>query len=183
MALLPHMNLVSSKYKVVLNDTHSLTKNEWGGGHSIDKLPKYTGLLKSLDVKTILDYGCANGKFKPYMNKHKPDYEVFEYDPGIRGKDSPPLPADFVVCCDVMEHVEPELLENVMKHLQGLVLKGGFFNISTKKAVTLLADGTNAHKIVEDGEWWVELFSKYFEVFDMDISRIDTSFKVLPKTS
>ena len=82
-----------------------------------------------------------------------------------------------------MEHVEPELLENVMKHLQGLVFKGGFFNISTKKAVTLLADGTNAHKIVEDGEWWVELFSKYFEVFDTDISRIDTSFKVFPKTS
>ena len=68
MALLPHMKLVSSKYKGVLNDTHSLTKNEWGGGHSIDKLPKYAGLLKSLDVKTILDYGCANGKFKPYMN-------------------------------------------------------------------------------------------------------------------
>lgn len=181
MALLPLMNLVSSEYKTVLRDTHKLTKNEWGGGHSIDKLPKYDSILKSLEVKTILDYGCANGKFKPYMNKHKPDYEVFEYDPGIIGKDTPPSAADFVVCCDVMEHVEPELLEDVMKHLQGLVLKSGFFNISTKDAITLLSDGTNAHKIVKDGEWWVSLFKEYFEVSQVETSRIETNFTVYPK--
>jgi 2-polyprenyl-3-methyl-5-hydroxy-6-metoxy-1,4-benzoquinol methylase len=175
------MNLVSSKYKTVLNDTHKLTENKWGGGHSVDKLPKYESLLKSLEVKTMLDYGCANGKFKVYMDKHKPQYEVYEYDPGIKGKDILPQPADFIVCCDVMEHVEPDLLDNVMNHLQSLVIKGGFFNISTKEAITLLSDGSNAHKIVKDGQWWIDLFSKYFEVFNTEINRIDTSFKVLPK--
>jgi len=175
------MNLVSSDYKIVLNDTHALTKNEWGGGHSIDKLPRYEGFLKSLEVKEILDYGCANGKFKVYMNKKKPEYIIYEYDPGIRGKDQDPTPADFVVCCDVMEHVEPDYLDNVMKHLQSLVKKGGFFNISTKEAITILSDGSNAHKIVETGEWWVDLFKKYFEVLDVEIKRFETNFKVLPK--
>jgi 2-polyprenyl-3-methyl-5-hydroxy-6-metoxy-1,4-benzoquinol methylase len=176
------MDLVSPEYRLTLIDTHHQTKNEWGGGHSVDKLPKYEGTLKSLNVETILDYGCANGKFKIYMNKHKPFYHVFEYDPGIRGKDSPPPPCDFVVCCDVMEHVEPEYLDSVMKHLKSLVVKGGFFNISTKEAITVLADGTNAHKIVKDGNWWVELFSKYFEVKDVEVGRIETNFKVFPKT-
>ena len=175
------MNLVSSEHQQVLADTHKLTKNEWGGGHSVDKLPRYEGFLKSLEVKTILDYGCANGKFKVYMNKKKPEYIIQEYDPGIRGKDKDPTPSDFVVCCDVMEHVEPDYLDNVMKHLQSLVKKGGFFNISTKEAITILSDGSNAHKIVETGEWWVDLFNKYFEVFDVEIKRFETNFKVLPK--
>ena len=176
------MNLVSSKYKSTLNDTHKLTKNEWGGGHSVDKLPQYESLLKSLEVQSILDYGCANGKFKIYMDKNKPQYEVYEYYPGITGKDALPKPCDFVVCCDVMEHVEPELLSNVMNHLKGLVTKAGFFNISTKEAVTLLADGTNAHKIIQDGDWWTSLFKEYFEVADVEISRIETNFKVFPKS-
>ena len=175
------MQLVSSEYKVVLVDTHNATRNTWGGGHSVDKLPKYESLLKSLEVKTILDYGCANGKFKVYMDKHRPQYTVYEYDPGIEGKDQPPSPADFLVCCDVMEHVEPELLPNVMTHLQGLVVKGGFFNISTKEAITLLSDGTNAHKIVRNGEWWVGVFNEYFRVEDVEYTRIETNFKVFPK--
>jgi 2-polyprenyl-3-methyl-5-hydroxy-6-metoxy-1,4-benzoquinol methylase len=175
------MDLISSEYRLTLLDTHNQLDKTWGGGHSVDKLPKYEDILKKLDVETILDYGCANGKFKVYMDKHKPSYNVSEYDPGIRGKDLPPEPADFVVCCDVMEHVEPDYLENVMKHLQSLVKKGGFFNISTKKAITVLSDGSNAHKIVQDGDWWVDLFKKYFEVEDVEITRIDTSFKVFPK--
>ena len=177
------MNLVSSEYKTVLNDTHILTKNEWGGGHSIDKLSRYEGFLKSLDTKTILDYGCANGKFKVYMNKKKPEFTVYEYDPGIPGKDNLPSPADFLVCCDVMEHIEPDYLDSVMNHLKGLTIKGGFFNISTKEAITILSDGSNAHKIVETGEWWIELFKKYFDVFDVEIKRFETNFKVLPKNT
>ena len=177
------MNLVSSEYKTVLNDTHILTKNEWGGGHSIDKLSRYEGFLKSLDTKTILDYGCANGKFKVYMNKKKPEFTVYEYDPGIPGKDNLPSPADFLVCCDVMEHIEPDYLDSVMNHLKGLTIKGGFFNISTKEAITILSDGSNSHKIVETGEWWIDLFKKYFDVFDVEIKRFETNFKVLPKNT
>ena len=176
------MNLVSSEYRLTLIDTHRQSKNSWGGGHSVDKLPKYEGTLKSLGVNTILDYGCANGKFKIYMEKHKPEYLISEYDPGIRGKDSLPAPADFVVCCDVMEHIEPECLKDVMKHLKMLTIKGGFFNISTKDAITILSDGSNAHKIVKDGDWWVSLFKEYFDVKDVEINRIETNFKVFPKT-
>jgi hypothetical protein len=176
-----NMNLVSQTYKSVLKQTHADLRSTWGGGHSVDKLPKYEADMKAKQVATILDYGCANGKFKIYMNKHRPHYTVFEYDPGIEGKDALPQPADYIVCCDVMEHIEPDLLDNVMLHLQSLMLKGGFFNISTKDAVTLLSDGSNAHKLVKDGAWWVDVFKKYFEVRDVEVTRIETNFKVFPK--
>ena len=175
------MILLSPEYKQTLIDTHEATKSTWGGGHSVDKLPKYESEMSKLGVKTILDYGCANGKFKVFMTKHKKHLSVSEYDPGIVGKDTPPKPADYIVCCDVMEHVEENFLDSVMGHLKSLILKGGFFNISTKDAVTILSDGTNAHKIVKDGNWWVDIFKKYFDVYDVEINRIDTSFKVRPK--
>lgn len=177
------MALLSSEYKQTLIETHTATENAWGGGHSVDKLPKYEQEMSKLGVKTILDYGCANGKFKVYMDQKKPHYDVSEYDPGIRGKDKMPAPADYVVCCDVMEHIEEDYLESVLKHLKSLTKKGGFFNISTKSAITILTDGTNAHKIVKDGEWWVDIFKKHFDVYDIEVNRIDTSFKVRPKTS
>ena len=174
------MTLLSDSYKQTLLDTHMSMKNTWGGGHSVDKLPKYEQEMSKLGVKTILDYGCASGKFKVFMTKRKPQYTVYEYDPGIVGKDTLPKPADYIVCCDVMEHIEQEYLQDVMKHLQSLVIKGGFFNISTKDAITILSDGTNAHKIVKDGNWWVDIFKKYFDVYDVEINRIDTNFKVRP---
>lgn len=177
------MNLVSPTYKSVLKETHAKLKDTWGGGHSVDKLPKYEANMKAKDVKTILDYGCANGKFKVYMNRLKPQYHVSEYDPGIQGKDTLPEPADYIVCCDVMEHIELELLDNVMLHLKSLMLKGGFFNISTKDAITLLSDGSNAHKIVKDGQWWVDLFSKHFELSNVEFGRIETNFIATPKSS
>jgi 2-polyprenyl-3-methyl-5-hydroxy-6-metoxy-1,4-benzoquinol methylase len=177
------MNLVSQTYKSVLKETHAKLNDTWGGGHSIDKLPQYEVDMKAKDVSTILDYGCANGKFKVYMNANKPHYTVYEYDPGIAGKDALPQSADYIVCCDVMEHIEPELLDNVMLHLQSLMLKGGFFNISTKDAVTLLSDGSNAHKLVRDGEWWVDVFKQYFDLSNIDIGIIETNFRASPKSS
>jgi 2-polyprenyl-3-methyl-5-hydroxy-6-metoxy-1,4-benzoquinol methylase len=175
------MNLISPEYQSVLVETHKNLGRTWGGGHSVDKFIHYKDTLKSLDVKTILDYGCANGKFKVFMDSQDLPYEVFEYDPGVPGKDVLPKPADFVVCCDVMEHVEPELLDSVMQHLKSLVIKGGFFNISTVKAHTILSDGTNAHKIVENGDWWVDKFSEYFDLEGVRIAGVGTTFTVYPK--
>jgi len=74
-------------------------------------------------------------------------------------------------------------LDNVMLHLQSLMLKGGFFNISTKDAVTLLSDGSNAHKLVKDGAWWVDVFKQYFDLSNIEIGRIETNFRANPKSS
>jgi hypothetical protein len=63
--------------------------------------------------------------------------------------------ADLVVCTDVLEHVEPELLDTVLRHLRSLARKAVFVVIATRPSNKTLSDGRNAHLIVETAEWWI----------------------------
>jgi hypothetical protein len=60
-----------------------------------------------------------------------------------------------VACIDVLEHIEPKLLENVLDDLQRVTREIGFFTVSTVLAEKTLADGRNAHLIVEGPEFLV----------------------------
>ena len=48
---------------------------------------------------------------------------------------------------ELMEHIEPECLEEVLDNLQWLSLKAVFLVIATRPAKKMLADGRNAHLI------------------------------------
>lgn len=150
----------SEAYKQELINKHKST--EWGVGHAISRMDYITNHLIKLDAHTILDYGCGRGSFKTYMSQNLPMYSVSEYDPGIEGKDNPPTPADYVVCWDVMEHIEPKYVDNVIAHLQGLILKGGYIYICLLPAHELLSDGRNAHLTIKDAGWWLDKFNRAF---------------------
>jgi uncharacterized Rossmann fold enzyme len=66
-------------------------------------------LSKALKTTSILDYGCGKGTLGAGL-----PFPIWEYDPAIPGKDSVPRSADIVVCINVLEFVEPEMLENVL---------------------------------------------------------------------
>lgn len=116
-------------------------------------------LALQIDAKTILDYGCGRGTLKKNLT-----LPVREYDIAIPGKDSPPSPADLVVCGDVLEHVEPEYLENVIEHLKSLTRKLLYVVVHIGPAKKVLADGRNAHLIQESPEWWIDLLGKHFNI-------------------
>jgi len=101
-----------------------------------------------LPGESVLDYGCGQGT----LGKHCPD--ILEYDPAIPGKDYPPDPAGLVVCTDVLEHVEPDCLKDVLKDLRRLTLRMAFVVIATRKANKTLPDGRNAHLIIQPPAWW-----------------------------
>lgn len=107
---------------------------------------------EKLGAKSILDYGCGRGTLKMALS----DLDVREYDPGIIGKDAMPEPADLVVTTDVLEHIEPHLLDNVFAHLRQLARLGLFLNIATSLSQEILPDGRNAHLIVKPAAWWKE---------------------------
>lgn len=109
---------------------------------------------------TLLDYGCGKGALADAL----PEIRIAEYDPAVPGKDTLPEPADMVACLDVLEHVEPEKLDSVLKHLASLARHEMFFTISTRPAHKTLPDGRNAHLIVEDADWWAEQIEKYFQI-------------------
>lgn len=103
---------------------------------------------------SVLDYGCGQGTLVQALRRKDPRIGYREYDPAISEKSAAPLFADLVVCTDVLEHIEPDKLENVLKHIHMLARKAVFLVVSTRPANKTLRDGRNAHLIVQPGEWW-----------------------------
>ena len=151
--------LCTEEYKQQLEHIHKTTS--WGGG--VATKVKYivpNAIEKS--AKTILDYGCGSGTFKKVCNEDFPDMDVREYDPGILEKSSLPTPADYIVSVDVLEHIEPELVDSVLQHIQSLMLKGGFLCICLVPAFLILPDGRNAHLTIRSAGWWQSKLDQYF---------------------
>jgi cyclopropane fatty-acyl-phospholipid synthase-like methyltransferase len=107
----------------------------------------------------VLDYGCGKG----YLAKEIP-FPIWEYDPAIPGKDATPRAADLVACLDVLEHIEPELLDFVLDDIRRCVKQIGYFVIHTGPSSKTLADGRNAHLIQQTATWWGERLQQFFTV-------------------
>jgi 2-polyprenyl-3-methyl-5-hydroxy-6-metoxy-1,4-benzoquinol methylase len=148
--------LISDDYRQLNRDLHA------GGlyGHRGDKwLEAGQFLVQRFNPETILDYGCGQGALGRGLGR-----PIAEYDPAIAGKEALPEPADLVICTDVIEHIEPELIDGVLDHLQSLTQTCLFAVISTRPANKFLADGRNAHLIVEPWDWWREKVVRRFHI-------------------
>lgn len=104
-----------------------------------------------LGASDILDYGCGKQTLAG-MISHR--VSCRGYDPAIPHLSAEPPPADLVVCTDVLEHVEPEHLDDVLRHIKSLARRGWFFVISCERGGRKLSDGRFAHLIVKSHDWW-----------------------------
>lgn len=155
--MIPQGDLISRDY---LESQVQMHAHPRGYGQRGDHwAPTVIALAKKYDVGSILDYGCGAGSLGRAL-RETGLFSVREYDPAIPGKDSPPFFADMVVCTDVVEHVEPEKLDNVLTHLRALARKVVFLVAACRPANKLLPNGQNAHLIIEDGHWWRERILK-----------------------
>lgn len=84
---------------------------------------------------------------------HKVTYQA--YDPGVPRFSKPAIPAEMVACIDVLEHVEPEYLDNVLDDLCRLTEGIAFLSIDTGPAMKVLSDGRNAHLTQQPMSWWL----------------------------
>jgi hypothetical protein len=141
-------DLTSMQYRNQLTQLHR--KRSWGADGE-KHAEVVNAFAVSLHAETLLDYGCGEAKLAAAL----PAFKWQNYDPGVIAHQKMPKPADVVVCSDVLEHVEPDKLENVLDHLWRLSSRGAYFVISTKVALAVLPDGRNAHLIVESAEWWL----------------------------
>jgi hypothetical protein len=71
--------------------------------------------------------------------------------------------ADVVVCADVMEHIEPECLDDVILHIRALAKQYAIFVIATQPSKKIMDDGRTAHLIVEGSGFWFAKLSSLFE--------------------
>jgi len=146
---------ISAAYVDMQKELHARPRGYGGKG---DKwAPAVAALVAEHGFTSVLDYGCGQGRLALALRSLTPSVvRIDEYDPAIPGKDGHPHFADLVVCTDVLEHVEPDRLSNVLAHLQTLARKAVFVVIATRPSNKTLPDGRNAHLIIEPDAWWYE---------------------------
>lgn len=127
----------------------------WGTtGHSY--IDEFLPFVFDLRCASILDYGCGRDSIRRELNRRNVPIDVFSYDPAIPEFSELPEPADFLVCTDVMEHVEEACVEAALAHMCTLTRKGAYFSIGLTLAKRKLPDGQNAHITLKPSEWWLQ---------------------------
>lgn len=134
-------------------------------------------IMTRLNITELLDYGCGHNLslFHAIKVPHKFRYQA--YDPGVSDYAKDPIASQMVTSIDVLEHVEPDLIDNVLDDLMRLTEQVGFFTIHTGPAGKCLPDGRNAHLIQEPAEWWLAKLLPRFEL--QTFQRIDSGFYVI----
>lgn len=151
--------LISEEYRRQNALLHAKRKDYGaGGGRWVREV---AWLAKKHNCETILDYGCAKGNLKRKL-EGVGWTGVYEYDPALDDKQDK-QPCDLVVCTDVLEHVEPDCLNDVLADIHVLTGKLAFLVIALGPSDKTLPDGRNAHLIQEDASWWRDLLGVHFQ--------------------
>jgi len=175
------MTLISKSYLALNAELHNRKKKY--GGKGDDWTQRVLEYIAEAGSTSYLDYGCGKGNLLAAIREARPDLPCQGYDPVT----APEMPerAEFVTCNDVLEHVEPELLDNVLAHIADRMGHMGLLVISQRKANKTLADGRNAHLIIKPTPWWMERLSKHFayvsEVPPIKPTRVGVELAVLVK--
>ncbi len=152
---------ISSAY---LAEQQKLHKSRRYGVASVMYAPLVSRLIKLGNVQSLADYGAGKCALKHKLNSmgHR-TVSYHPYDP-VFPEYGAPHPADLVCCIDVLEHIEPHLLNGVLDELASITKSYGLFSIHTGPAKKVLSDGRNAHIIQEAPSWWLQRLTERFEV-------------------
>ena len=116
-------------------------------------------------IKSCLDFGSGQGSMGKYLEenllpKRWKELDYVEYDPGVPGKDTlPNRDFELIISSDVLEHVEPAMIEETIKWMQDHCTRFLYHHIACDPAGIKLPDGRNVHLITEDLHWWMEKFT------------------------
>lgn len=78
------------------------------------------------------------------------------------------MPSDYGFCCDVMEHIPPEKVGDVLQAIADRSHKGAYFRIATRKdrmGPKLL--GKPLHLTVQTASWWRQQLEKHWPLVDV----------------
>lgn len=156
--------LISDEYRNLNKKLHNDRPDYGCSGYGMYGHPHAEDVIAFCDfykTKDVLDYGCGKK-----ILQHTLGYKIKNYDPAIPGCDGVAEPADIVYCGDVLEHIEPECLDAVLDDLVRVVRVCGLFYVATVPSQKNLADGRNAHLIVQPLSWWLPKFEARFKVLD-----------------
>ena len=166
--------LISDEYRRLQQELH---RNPDYGVASVAYAPLIAEIMQQLGTSELLDYGAGKGRLAQTLRQHiQGPLKVHHYEPAIPEWSASPAPCRLVACIDVLEHIEPQLLDNVLDDLQRVTTAVGIFTVHTGPAVRMLPDGRNAHLTQQPPEWWLPKLLRRFEL--VKFSRMPNGFWV-----
>ena len=146
------MTLINDDYKRQLQEMLATNTKFTRSGEK--KLKAIKRFLKQYTPTSLIDFGCSHGELLPLLVEHY-NIRAVGYDPGVAEFENIPTTAvDCLTSTDVLEHVEPEMINNTLKTINTLFTKSAFLLIAGYPAKKQLPDGRNAHLIIESFDWW-----------------------------
>jgi hypothetical protein len=154
--------LISDDYRQMQQLLH---ENPEYGTASVHYAPLVADVLNAVGADELLDYGAGKGRLGATLKQHmQRPLVIHHYDPAVPKWSALPKPCKFVACIDVLEHIEPDLIDNVLDDLARVTIGVGVFTVQTGQAVKVLPDGRNAHLIQQLPAWWLPKIIERFEL-------------------
>jgi ubiquinone/menaquinone biosynthesis C-methylase UbiE len=137
-------------------------------------------VLLNLGVKpgeSIIDYGCGPGRTFATMREFGLDVRAVDIaenclDPGIEAPLTVAplweLPdtlgmSDWCFCCDVLEHMPEDRIDDVLAGIARRTLRGGFLQPALEAdSFGPKVIGEPLHLTVKPGPWWLEKVGRHF---------------------
>ena len=158
--------LISEKYRSLQKSLHQ-THDSYGSIHKTHAPAIIAQLMNQHRIEELLDYGAGKLRLMKALHDGRMVDHPFKYRPyepaDARYSDSPE-PAQLVVCHDVLEHIEPDCLDDVLDDIRRCTEWLFYFSIHCGPAGKVLADGRNAHLIQEPPEWWIPHLIRRWDV-------------------
>ena len=166
---------ITDDYRKLQQELH---QNPNYGIASLHFAPLVAQVIKQSQAKSVSDYGAGKQNLIKALRQEGLHPIYRPYDPAFP-EYGPPVQSDLVCCIDVLEHIEPDLLVNVIEDLEKITKKFGFFSVHTGPAIKVLSDGRNAHLIQEPSSWWLKRLTDYFEIHQLQTLSDGSGFWVL----
>ncbi len=165
-----HQNtIISDNYLKLQTELH---KDELYGIASLSFAPIIKNIIIDNSFNSISDYGAGKKNLeKALLSYNSLNLQYHPYDP-VFPEYGEPKSADLVCCIDVLEHIEPEFIDNTILKLSKITNNAGFFTIHQGPAGKILQDGRNAHLIQKPTSWWLLKLCNYFEIHKLDTHNI-----------
>ena len=155
--------------------------------------------------ESIIDFGCGTGKagfffFLQGFEVHMVDIAMNCLDESIANFLSlhPPridflqaclweLPealekTDWIYCCDVLEHIPTQHVDDVLFQIAQRCKKGGFLEITLEQDSLGALIGQELHLTVRSKEWWMEKINRHWKIDAFGPEKKNMRFSIFVKT-
>jgi SAM-dependent methyltransferase len=149
--------MISPEYEAELRALHAKDPN-WGASDPRRHLP----VILAADPRSVLDYGCGKGTLVRALRHMSLDADG--YDPGVPAYSAKPNRTyDFLTSFDVLEHIEPEYVPEVLAHMASLADRAYLvIALEPDRSGHTLADGRNLHVSLKTKDEWLAVLREYW---------------------